>query len=238
MLLEETLANVWPSFSHMLYDGWLLRFTPGYSKRNNSVWPIIDGDIPLETKIAFCEQQYAARELSCSFRLTDRPGHDVIERQCVARGYIVQNPNLVMVCPLRETTEAVISELALDDWLETIFRIHPTEDGGFIDWERQVLQRLALPSHYVVIMRHEKACGYGRSVQQDRTLVIEDLWTLPELRGQGLGTQLIQGLFRLGYNDGAEAAVLTVNEPNKGARRLYERLGFTRSYAYRYLVQE
>jgi ribosomal protein S18 acetylase RimI-like enzyme len=233
---EEAYANAWPSFEQLLYDGWLLRFTPGYSKNNNSVWPLYDGAMPLERNIAFCELQYAARELNCNFRLSEIPGHEVIEERLTRRGYVEHNPNLVMVRPSTNGPEVEITDLLLDDWLELIYRIHPVDDPAIIDWERQVLKRLTLPGHYAVVKRKGKACGYGRSVRQGKILLIENLWTLPELRGQGLGTRLIQGLLQLGQRDGAEIASLTVNESNAGARRLYERLGFENGYRYRYLV--
>lgn len=70
-LLEETTANMLPPQKSMLYDGWLLRFSPGKSRNPNSVWPIYDGRESLESKIRFCEQQYQTRGLTCSFRLSE-----------------------------------------------------------------------------------------------------------------------------------------------------------------------
>lgn len=78
--------------------------------------------------------------------------------------------------------------------------------------------------------------AYGRSVQQDNLLTIEDLWTLPALRSQGNATQLIQGLLQFGRESGADTAYLTVNESNADGRRLYERLGFVHRYLYHYLI--
>jgi ribosomal protein S18 acetylase RimI-like enzyme len=99
-------------------------------------------------------------------------------------------------------------------------------------WERQVYQRLALPSRYVIVKQGEEMVGYGRSVQQGDILCLTGLWLLPDYRGQGLGTQLIYGLMQLGRNDGATISHLSVNEDNEGARRLYERLGFVNRYLY------
>ena len=235
-LWEETNANVWPSFEHMLYDGWLLRFTRGYSRNNNCVWPLYEGDMPLDLKITFCEGQYAARGLNCGFRLSELPGHGAIEERLTECGYVIDNPNLVMIRASMDTPGANITELGLDEWLETIYRLNPVDDPEMSNWERQVLKRIALPSRFAVVVRNGKACAYGRSARQGNILIIEDLWTLPELRSQGLGTQLIQGLLGLGLKDGTTTAYLTVNESNAGARRLYERLGFVDRYLYRYLI--
>ena len=235
-LCEETYANVWPSFEHILYDGWLLRFTRGYSRNNNSVWPLYQGSLPLEEKITFCEQQYQIRGLTCGFRLSQLPDHEAIEAELTERGYVTDNPNLVMIRASLDGPKASITELGLDAWLETIYRIHPTDDPHVREWERQVLVKLALPVRYAVLMRKGEACAYGRSVRQGNILCIEDLWTLPTLRSQGLGTRLIQGLLQLGLENGAENALLAVNQSNTGARRLYKRLGFVDSYLYHYLI--
>jgi ribosomal protein S18 acetylase RimI-like enzyme len=131
---------------------------------------------------------------------------------------------------------AAITELPLDDWLETIYLIHPIDDLTMKDWEREFLLKISLPSRYVIVMKQGKACGYGRSVLQGNILNIEKLWVHPDHRNQGFGTQLIQGLLQKGNEDGAEIAYLTVNQSNKEAQRLYTRLGFEVRYSYRYLV--
>ena len=232
---EELAMNTMPSFDHLLYDGWLLRFTQGYSRHNNSVWPLYKGERQFADKIAFCEAQYAARGLTCGFRLAELPEHEAIEAALSERGYGRSNPNLVMVLSSVAAPNAAIVELERDDWLDTIYRIHPGE-SAIQEWERQVLQRSALPRRYGVVALEGEMCGYGRSLQQGNVLEIDDLWILPDYRGLGLGTQLIHGLLHLGHRDGAASAFITVNEDNEGARRLYERLGFTNRYLYWYMV--
>jgi GNAT superfamily N-acetyltransferase len=232
---EELGSNIMPSFAHILYDGWLLRFTHGYARNNNCVWPLYEGSMSLADKVTFCEEQYAARGSTCGFRLAGLPEHEAIEALLIARGYGRANPNLVMTRDSVAGPNAAITELAMDEWLETIYRIRPG-DPNIKAWERQVYQRLALPSRYVVVKRGDGVCGYGRSVRQGNVLNVIDLWILPDFRSQGLGTQLVHGLLQLGQADGATTACLSVNEDNDGARRLYERLGFVNRYLYWYMV--
>ncbi len=232
---EEVAANMWAPFAHILYDGWLLRFTQGYSRHNNCVWPLYEGEIPLADKIAFCEAQYAVRGSTCGFRLANLPGHEAIEAVLSKRGYGRSNPNLVMVRASATAPEAAVTELERDKWLETIYQIRPG-DLKIQAWQRQVFQRLTLPARFAVIKHGDKMCGYGRSVQQGNILNVDDLWLLPAYRGLGLGTQLIHGLLHLGHSEGATSACITVNEDNEGARRLYERLGFVNRYLYWYMV--
>lgn len=117
------------------------------------------------------------------------------------------------------------------------YRINPADDPGIIEWERQVLEKISLPIRFAIVMRDGIECAYGRSIQQGNLLNIENLWILPALQGQGIGTQLIQGLLQLGKKSGADIAYIAVNKSNVAARRLYERLGFRNRYLYRYLLQ-
>ena len=54
-----------------------------------------------------------------------------------------------------------------------------------------------------------------------------DIVLLPSLRGQGLGTDIIETTAHAARRDGAAELTLSVLFNNAGARRLYGRLGFT-----------
>src|SRR5438128_1648486 len=116
--LEEAYVNNLPAFETILYDGWLLRITRGYATNNNSVWPLYPGHLPLEAKLAFCERQYAERSLPCEFRLSALPGHAEIEALLIQRGYVVSNPNWVMVRDSTVAADADITILTLNEWLD------------------------------------------------------------------------------------------------------------------------
>ena len=55
---------------------------------------------------------------------------------------------------------------------------------------------------------------------------INNLAVLPELRGQGLGTQLLEAVIAEAAHLGAILLTLEVRQSNEPARRLYERAGF------------
>ena len=61
----------------------------------------------------------------------------------------------------------------------------------------------------------------------DRTWLLDMLYVKPEARGKGLGTELIRAAADHAREQGAEMLALEVQERNAGARRLYDRLGFT-----------
>lgn len=43
--IEELSLSHWQPLSTLLYDGWVLRFAKGYTKRANSVQPIYDSTL-------------------------------------------------------------------------------------------------------------------------------------------------------------------------------------------------
>jgi ribosomal-protein-alanine N-acetyltransferase len=55
---------------------------------------------------------------------------------------------------------------------------------------------------------------------------INNLAVLPELRGRGLGTQLLEVITHEAAQLGASVLTLEVRQSNDAARRLYERAGF------------
>lgn len=67
--IEEASLNSWPDLQQMLFDGWIIRFAGGYTKRANSVTPVYPSEIPLQEKIAFCEKLYQDQHLPTTFRL-------------------------------------------------------------------------------------------------------------------------------------------------------------------------
>src|SRR5580693_6740913 len=68
--LEELSINAWPSLQTLVYDGWVLRFADGYTKRANSSNPLYEGVLDVDEKIDACEKLYSGRRLDTVFKLT------------------------------------------------------------------------------------------------------------------------------------------------------------------------
>jgi GNAT superfamily N-acetyltransferase len=56
---------------------------------------------------------------------------------------------------------------------------------------------------------------------------LAELYVTPARRGQGLGRELMERVLREARSRGADTMDIGVDEPDAGARRLYESLGFT-----------
>jgi GNAT superfamily N-acetyltransferase len=58
---------------------------------------------------------------------------------------------------------------------------------------------------------------------------IQDVYVLPERRGEGLGTALTQAAEQTAVSRGHDRCSIGTGIANAGARRLYERLGYARA---------
>src|SRR5699024_2652907 len=64
------------------------------------------------------------------------------------------------------------------------------------------------------------------AIPEDRAHIVS-LWVRPEARGQGVSRPLFEAVARLTLELGRPDLRLDVDESNRPAQRLYERLGFT-----------
>ncbi len=236
--MEQGIANMLPAQETVFDDGWLLRFNTGKSLNRNSVWPLTAAAESLESRIESCERAYAERDLPCNFRLTALDKDKAIESYLVDRGYKAEIPMLIVVRPITtEPAEDGLTEIDLDGWVDLVQRLDPEADAQDLQEKQAALSSIALPVWYTTIRHDGRECSYGRAVQQDDLYQLCELFTVSDLRGQGLGTQLIRGLLHIGQEAGARTAFMQgVSLSNDGARRLYERFGFQDSYRFHYLT--
>jgi [ribosomal protein S18]-alanine N-acetyltransferase len=123
---------------------------------------------------------------------------------------------------------ALVERLATPEDLDGVMAI---EEASFNnptsrEWYEGELQRPEICFIYVLRTASNPVaafCAFWLVADQAH---INNLAVRPELRGQGLGTQLLEVIIVEAANRGADILTLEVRQSNEPARRLYERSGF------------
>ncbi len=119
--IEEAGMNAWPAHQQMLYDGWLLRFADGYTKRANSVNPVYNSRLEVDEKIEYCEAIYRQIGLPPVFRLTPLAQAE-LDPTLAGRGYQKIHPTRVLTMQLANwespvSQDVFLRELPLEQWM-------------------------------------------------------------------------------------------------------------------------
>jgi ribosomal protein S18 acetylase RimI-like enzyme len=238
--IEEASLNAWPALHTLLYDGWLLRFANGYTKRANSVVPLYAGTRPLEEKIAYCQRAFQQQQQPVIFRLLSFiEGVDELDAALAARGYQRLDETLVQVSDLHQTAyrqpECAYNMLYPEHWLPAY---HGMAQGrADSDSHERILQAIMSPTCYITVVHGQTvACGLG---VYDRGYVgLFDIVTDPAHRRQGHGMEVVNSLLAWGQEvHEARYAYLQVMADNAPAISLYSKFGFETCYRYWYRVK-
>lgn len=240
--LEEVALTTWPALQQWLYDGWVVRFAAGYTKRANSVNPLYPALHDADAKIAQCQRWYAERQLPAVFRLNSSTAPASLDQALEARGYRIADPSLTLhrrldTWALPTRLPGTLRREALDDWLAIYCQL----SGKALDQQpahAALLRILPTPNILAALWDgdHAVACAVG--VISAQALSIVDVVTAPQQRRRGYGTALLAQLFAWAQHMGASDATLQVQGDNTAARALYARLGFQEAYHYWYRIRE
>jgi ribosomal-protein-alanine N-acetyltransferase len=94
------------------------------------------------------------------------------------------------------------------------------------EWYEGELQRPEVCFIYVLRTPEHPVAGFCAFWRVAEQIHINNLAVLPELRGRGLGTQLLEAIIAEAEHLGSRLLTLEVRRSNQPARRLYERAGF------------
>lgn len=238
--IEEAALNAWPALHTLVYDGWLLRFANGYTKRANSVVPLYTGTQPLDEKIAYCEHMYQQQKQPVIFRLPlFVEGVDELDAALAEKGYQYLDETIVQVSDLGQAAytqpDRAYNMLYPDHWLPMY---HQMEQGRTdSETHERILQAIMNPTCYIAIIEGQNvACGLG--VYECGYVGLFDIVTDPAHRQQGYGMDVVQSLLAWGQEVyDADYAYLQVMADNAPALGLYSKFGFEECYRYWYRVK-
>lgn len=228
----------------LLFDGWLIRFAQGFTKRANSVTPLYPGvsrgaaegceDLP--AKVRFCENLYARERLKTIFRITSIDNHDSLDRYLEHRGYSRQDVTQVLgadLTPFGDTGR--LQQLPLQTWLNVYASLTGLPPEARAP-HGVILRAIPLPCCYAIIGDPAQPLACGLGVLENDLLGLFDVVTHPAARRAGHGRDLVTGLLAWGQQQGARRAYLQMVADNRPAADLYGKLGFEALYRYWYRV--
>jgi N-acetylglutamate synthase len=239
--IEELSLNAWPSLQTMLYDGWVIRFADGYTKRANSVNPLYSSNIYIDEKIHFCEYVYQKRNLPTVFKITSAVYPDDLDDKLRAKGYQIDSPTSVQTIDLsavnlRGTFRADFQDDPSNAWLENFCGM-----GAVPTTHTKTLQKILMnimPSHCFVSIKSDDrivACGLG--VLQSGCVGLFDIVTDKDFRNRGYGQQVVKCILDWGKQNKAQTGYLQVMLNNIPALHLYSKIGFVEQYQYWYRIK-
>lgn len=235
--LETLSLDAWPAFETVEYDGWILRFAEGYTKRANSVNPLYPSTIALDKKIAYCERAYAQRGLPPVFKLTAETSPSILDRVLEERGYRKLDETSVQVLPLRTGWPLHgigIWSHASEEWIRAFARCSAIDDADTMEKMGRVLRSIRGETIFAYIEEEERIIACGLGVLERGYLGCFNIVVDSARRKRGYGRRIMEGLLAEGIERGAQTAYLQVVAGNHPAERLYDSLGFRESYRYWY----
>ncbi len=249
MSVNVTTTAIWKQINHLeaismtalpaqrtaYLDGWVLRFSSGFTRRANAVHPLYGMPDDLPAAVAACEQRYAAHGLPTVFKLTPAIP-PVLETLLRERGYAGEAGASVQVASVRGVAafEGVeITPALTEEWLAAYFRLNE-RPLAHLPIMRDMLTRIPCAAGFAALRHDGRIAALGLGVADGDHLGLFDIATDPTLRRQGLGRRLVQGILNWGAEAGAAHAYLQVLPTNTPALNLYSQLGFAEVYPYTY----
>lgn len=238
---EELSFNSHPSLQTQYYDGWLLRFSNGYTNRANSVNMIYPSTIDIQAKIEECEERYSKHNLPCVFKVTD--GSDTtLDSMLNDRGYQIVTPTDLMVMNLEdkyfEERECIITEQVTREWLDTYFTLEKYTNPNTCATATQMLHMIQNDTLYCRIEKDGKSIACASAVIERGYVTIVNVIVDEAHRGNGYGRWLCESLLSEAKKREADTAYLQVVQNNHIAATLYEKLGYKKLYSYWYRVKK
>ena len=236
--IEDRLFRAWPALTTRYYDGWLLRFANGYTRRSHSVNPVYESSLDIKHKIIHCETLYAQEGLPTNFRLTDASLPEDLGAILAQRGYTLKTPTSVQILDLAQTEPPLDPDLRIDShltdrWFAAFTRMNES-NPRYLFTMRYMLELISLPVCFILLEQAGETAAAGLAVYDTGYVGLFQIVTDACLRRRGLGTALVNGLLHWGKSEGAEIAHLQVVPENTPAMKMYEKMGFREIYQYRY----
>jgi ribosomal protein S18 acetylase RimI-like enzyme len=242
--IEELSLDSWPTLHTMMYDGWVLRFANGFTKRSNSVNPLYFSTFYVHEKIQYCERIYENKGLKAVFKMTPSVYPEDLDEILEFKGYLFDSETSVQVLKLENFNispqrEAILQTHLSQEWLNHFCYLTNIPEGHKSTLKK-ILYNIAPKACFASLRDFGEndviSCGLG--VHKDKYLGVYNVVTNENFRNRGYGRQLVLNLLNWAKDKGVETVYLHVMVNNKPALKLYANLGFKEVYRYWYRIKK
>ena len=236
--IEEASLNAWPALQQLLLDGWLLRFSRGFTKRANSIIPLYPAQESVAEKVRYCENLYARDQLKTIFRLTSIADCETLDAFLAKRGYSSVDTTEVLTTALTDrapTSDPSFKLLTREDWLAAYGQLTAMPDKAQI-LHGAILRGIKGTCAYAAILSGGEPVACGLAVLEQNLVGLFDIYTHSEHRGRGHAKTLVGQLLAWSASEGVTNAYLQMVAANTPARGLYDKFGFKKAYDYWYRI--
>src|SRR6516225_7424641 len=162
--VEETCLSAWPALQEVLFDGWLLRFSEGLTRRANSanpLRPLPHADLPA------CELLYRRQKLPTIFRVLSLIAPSVDE-QLASAGYTDEGDSCVLYGGIDEIEMGPDPDVCLlskpnPEWFRVMAALqnHTIEQASIY---QRIVGQIAIPASFVALFANGEvvALAYER----------------------------------------------------------------------------
>lgn len=243
LYLEQLSFHTHPALWTEEYDGWLLRFANGYTKRANSVNIVRDSTLKYEEKIKYCESRFREQNLPTVFKLTTMS--ERLDIMLEEQKYHIEDMTNVMSVDLRnkdyteiedKNISVVIEKTMTDQWYYNFAKFKQVSQEE-LQMIKQIKSKIKEMVFCTTVYLNQNAVACGLGVLEDGHIGLLDIVVQEEYRGNGLGKVLCESILKSGKEAGATVGYLQVVDSNERAKRLYKSLGFEYEYSYWYRVK-
>lgn len=239
--IESMLMRTWPSLEETTYDGWILRYSNGYTKRSNCINPIYESYFDIKEKFTFCEKTYEIKKLPVIYKIIDFKVGLEIDNLLEDRGFEKFDETAVYEVEI-ENLDFDLDDLNVTwEFNEKWFEFYSSENS-LDKIEKSVLKSILLKNEknefYIYKQIEDEIVAGVLGVIEDDNLSIFNVYVKEKYRQKGYGKEVVEGALIEGRKRNVKRAYLQVKMDNDKAIKLYKKMGFVEKYRAWYRVQK
>ena len=246
-VLDELMADAWPTTVDERHAGWRLRWANGVTRRANSAWAL--GGATTDEQIQRAERFFGERGLPSRILVSSASSPTGLGVRLTERGYVGTAHSLVATAevpvvlgepaPARDPDPGLVVDVddrLSDAWFDTFWSIEagPRHGPDAASVYRTTLLVPELPTGYAAVRDGGRIVGVGQVVVNGDWGGVQCMATAAGYRRRGVAGAVLRGLTVRARELGATRMYLAVMASNLGARRVYERHGFRIAHEYHY----